>query len=321
MNRLLSTAAALLAFALPQILPAQTYPNKPIRVVIPYPAGGSADIVGRTIGAKLTEAWGQQILIDNKPGAGGNIGTEFVAKSAPDGYSLLLATDIQMAINPHVYKSLPFNPDRDFAFVAQAAFIEFVLSVHPSIPANNLTELIAHLKAHPGKYSYASSGYGSTHHLSMELLKSMTGIDMVHVPYKGSGQMLPDLISGQVQLAFTGIPQTMPHVRSGKLKAIALGSAKRLDAAPGVPTIAETLPGFEANASWNYFAPAGTPREIVMKLNAEINRILNLDNVSERLVSQGLIPIGGTPERLAERMKSDYVKWGKVVKDIGLKVE
>ena len=321
MNRLLSTAAALLAFALPQILPAQTYPNKPIRVVIPYPAGGSADIVGRTIGAKLTEAWGQQILIDNKPGAGGNIGTEFVAKSAPDGYSLLLATDIQMAINPHVYKSLPFNPDRDFAFVAQAAFIEFVLSVHPSIPANNLTELIAHLKAHPGKYSYASSGYGSTHHLSMELLKSMTGIDMVHVPYKGSGQMLPDLISGQVQLSFTGIPQTMPHVRSGKLKAIALGSAKRLDAAPGVPTIAETLPGFEANASWNYFAPAGTPREIMMKLNAEINRILNLDNVSERLVSQGLIPIGGTPERLAERMKSDYVKWGKVVKDIGLKVE
>jgi len=321
MNRLLSTAVALLAFALPQMLPAQTYPNKPIRVVIPYPAGGSADIVGRTIGAKLTEAWGQQILIDNKPGAGGNIGTEFVAKSAPDGYTLLLATDIQMGINPHIYKALPFNPDRDFAFVAQAAFIEFVLSVHPSIPANNLTELIAHLKAHPGKYSYASSGYGSTHHLSMELLKNMTGIDMVHVPYKGSGQMLPDLISGQVQLSFTGIPQTMPHVRSGKLKAIALGSAKRLDAAPGVPTIAETLPGFEANASWNYFAPAGTPREIVMKLNAEINRILNLDNVSERLVSQGLIPIGGTPERLAERMKSDYVKWGKVVKDIGLKVE
>ena len=321
MNRLLSTAAALLAFALPQMLLAQTYPNKPIRVVIPYPAGGSADVVARTVGAKLTEAWGQQILVDNKPGAGGNIATEFVAKSAPDGYTLLLATDIQMGINPHIYKALPYNPDRDFAFVVQAAFIEFVLSVHPSIPANNLTELIAHLKAHPGKYSYASSGYGSTHHLSMELLKSMAGIDMVHVPYKGSGQMLPDLISGQVQLSYTGIPQTMPHVKSGKLKAIALGSAKRLDAAPGVPVIAETLPGFEANASWNYFAPAGTPREIVMRLNAEINRILNLDDIRGRLISQGLIPIGGTPEGLAERMKSDYVKWGKVVKDIGLKVE
>ncbi|MBI5909050.1 MAG: tripartite tricarboxylate transporter substrate binding protein [Betaproteobacteria bacterium] len=321
MNRLLSTAAALLAFALPQMLSAQTYPNKPIRVVIPYAAGGGGDIVGRTIGAKLSEAWGQQILIDNKPGAGGNIGTEFVAKSAPDGYTLLLGTDIQMAINPHVYKSLPYNPDRDFAFVVQAAFIDLLLTVHPSIPANNLTELIAHLKANPGKYSYGSSGYGSTHHLSMELLKSMTGIDMVHVPYKGSGQMLPDLISGQVQLSTAGISQTMPYVRSGKLKAIAVGSAKRLDAAPGVPAIAETLPGFEANASWNYFAPAGTPREIVMQLNAEINRILKMDDIRERFASQGLIPIGGTRESLAERMKSDYVKWGKVVKDIGLKVE
>ena len=321
MNRLLSTAAALLAFALPQMLAAQTYPNKPIRVVIPYPAGGSGDVVGRTIGTKLTEAWGQQIVIDNKPGAGGNIGTEFVAKSAPDGYTLLLGSDIQMGINPHIYKALPYNPDRDFAFVVQAAFIEFVLSVHPSIPANNLRELIAHLKAHPGKYSYGSSGYGSTHHLSMELLKSMAGIDVVHVPYKGSGQILPDLISGQVQISYTGIAQTMPHVRSGKLKAIAVGSAKRLDATPGVPAIAETLPGFEANGSWDYFAPAGTPREIVMQLNAEINRILQMDEIRERFISQGLIIIGGTPERLAERMKSDYVKWGKVVKAIGLKVE
>ena len=175
---------------------AQAYPSKPIRLVVPYSAGGSPDVVGRTIGAKLTEAWGQQILIDNRPGASGNIGTEHVAKSLPDGYTLLLATDIQMAINPHMYKSLPFNPDRDFAHIVQAAFIEFVLSVHPSIPANNVRELVAYAKANPGKISYASTGTGSTHHLAIEWLKSLAGIDMVHIPYKGSGQILPDLISG-----------------------------------------------------------------------------------------------------------------------------
>lgn len=317
--RLAAVIAA--SFAIAATAFSQTYPNRPIRVVIPYAAGGSADVVGRTLGAKLTEAWGQQILIDNRAGAGGNIGTEHVARQPADGYTLLLATDIQMGINPHLYKQLPFNPDKDFAHIILGAFIEFVLSVHPSIPANTLPELAAHLKANPAKYSYASSGIGSTHHLSMEWLKSVAGVDMIHVPYKGSGQMLPDLISGQVQLAYTGIPQTMPHVKSGKLKAIAIGAARRLDAAPGVPTIAETYPGVETNASWNYFAPAGTPRDIVMKLNTELNRILQMPDVRERLISQGLIPIGGTPEQLAARMKSDYQKWGAVVRKIGLKAE
>ncbi len=317
--RIFATLAAVLALAGSAF--AQSYPNRPIRVVIPYAAGGSADVVGRTLGAKLTEAWGQQVIIDNRAGAGGNIGTEFVARSPADGYTLLLGTDIQMGINPHLYKTLPFNPDKDFAHVILGAFIEFVLAVHPSIPGTTLPELIAHLKANPGKYSYASSGIGSTHHLSMEWLKNVAGVDVVHVPYKGSGQILPDLISGQVQLAYTGIPQTMPHVRTGKLKAIAIGSAKRLDAAPGVPTIAETYPGVETNASWDYFAPAGTPRDIVMKLNSELNRILQMPDVRERLISQGLIPIGGTPEQLAARMKADYEKWGAVVRKIGLKAE
>lgn len=300
---------------------AQSYPNKPIRVIIPYAAGGTADGVARGIGARLTEAWGQQVLVDNRPGGGGNIGSEQVARSQPDGYTLLLATDIQMAINPHLFKQMPFNPDRDFAAVIQAAFVEFVLTVHPSIPANTLPELVAFLKANPGKYSYASAGLGSTHHLSMEWLKSVAGFDVVHVPYKGSGQILPDLISGQVQLAYSGIPPAMPFVKVGKLKAIAIGAANRIEAAPGVPTIAEYYPGIETNASWNFFAPAGTPRDVVARLNTEINRILSIPEVRERLISQGLVPVGGTPEHLAARMKSDYVKWGKVIRQIGLKPE
>lgn len=300
---------------------AQGYPNKPIRVVVPYSAGGSGDVVARTIGVKLTEAWGQQIIVDNRPGAGGNIGTENVARAPADGYTLLLGTDIQMAINPHIFRNLPFDPDKDFEPVVQGAFIEFVLSVNPIIPANNLPELIAFLKASPGKYSYASSGVGSTHHLSMEWLKHVAGVNVVHVPYKGSGQTLPDLISGQVQLAYTGIAQTMPYVKAGKLKAIAIGAAQRISAVPGVATISETYPGVETNGSWNYFAPAGTPREIVMKINTEVNRILAMPEVRERFVSQGLFPIGGTPEKLAARMKSDYQKWGAVIRTIGLKAE
>ena len=311
-------AAAIVACTVVQ---AQTYPNKPIRVIIPYAAGGTADVVGRAIGVKLTEAWGQQILIDNRAGGGGNIGTDQVARSSADGYTLLLATDIQMAINPHLFKQLPFNPDKDFAPVIQAAFVEFMLTVHPSIQANTLPELVAFLKTHPGKYSYASAGLGSTHHLSMEWLKSVAKFDVVHVPYKGSGQILPDLISGQVQLAYTGIAPAMPYVKAGRLKVIAIGAANRLDAVPGVPTIAEYYPGIETNASWNFFAPAGTPREIVLKLNTEINRILLIPEVRERLILQGLTPVGGSPEHLAARMKSDYIKWGKVIQEIGLKSE
>ena len=310
--------AGLAPFAAPQ---AQSYPGKPIRVIIPYAAGGTADGVGRGIGIRLTETWGQQVLIDNRPGGGGNIGSEMVARAAPDGYTLLLATDIQMAINPHLFKQMPFNPDKDFAYVVQAAFVEFVLTVHPSIPAGTLPELVAFLKANPGKYSYASAGLGSTHHLGMEWLKRVAGFDVLHVPYKGSGQILPDLISGQVQLAYSGIPPAMPHVKAGKLKAIAIGASSRLDAVPGVPTIAEFYPGVETNASWNFYAPAGTPRDIIVKLNTEINRILLIPEVRERLISQGLVPIGGSPEQLAARMKSDYAKWGKVIQDIGLKPE
>jgi tripartite-type tricarboxylate transporter receptor subunit TctC len=317
-DRLASVGCAIVLLAAVSIAQAQPYPSKPIRLIVPYAPGGSGDMVARTVGAKLTEVWGQQVLVDNRPGAAGIMGAGQVAHALADGYTLLVGTDAQMAISPHIQKSLPYDPDKDFAHIVQAAFIEFILTTHPSMPGHTLGELVAHLKANPGKYSYASPGIGSSAHLSMEWFKSVAGVEIVHVPYKGSGQILLDTISGVVQIAYTGIPQTMPHAAAGRLKAIAIGSAKRLSAAPGVPTMAETYPGFEANASWNFAAPAGTPRDIILKLNNEINRILLLPDVGERLSAQGLIPIGGTPEQFALRMKSDYQKWGNVIRRIGM---
>lgn len=300
---------------------AQTYPNRPIKLVVPFPPGGSGDLVARLVGNKLTEAWGQQIIVDFKPGATGNIGAELVARSPADGYSLMLGIDTQMVINPHFYKNLPYNPDKDFTPIVPVVFIGYVLLVHPSIPGNNLSEVMAYFRAKPGKYSYASLGIGSIHHLSTEMLKSVAGVDLVHVPYKGAAQTLIDLIGGEIQLVYTGVPQAMPHVRAGKAKAIAVGSAQRLDAVPGVPTIAETYPGFETTSSWHIFGPAGTPPDVVRKINAEVNRILEQPDVRERLNSQGLFVLGGSPEKLAATLKSDYEKWGAVIRSLKLKPE
>lgn len=299
---------------------AQTYPDKPIRLVVPFAAGGSGDIVGRTIGVKLTEAWGEQILIDNRPGAAGAIGAAIVAKSPPDGYTLLLADDSPLTITPHIRK-VPFDPQKDLVPVVSVARIEFLLVVHPSVPARSLPELVALLKANPGKYSYASSGIGSIHHLSMEWFKQLAGVKMLHVPYKGSGQMLPDVIAGQVPITYAGLAQTMPHVRAGKLRALAIGGPKPVAAAPGIPPIAEFYPGFNGTTAWNVLAPAGTPRKIVRKLNAEINRVLKLPEVSKQLTSNGLFPVGGSSQQLAASLKAANAHWGKLIKQIGLKPE
>jgi tripartite-type tricarboxylate transporter receptor subunit TctC len=302
---------------------AQAYPSKPIRLIIPFAPGGSGDVVGRLVGAKLTEAWGQQFLIEHRPGANGTIGYAAARDRPADGYTLMLGTDTQIVTLPHITPNLGYY-DKDFDPVVQGVLIAYVLAVHPSIPADTVPELVAYLKANRGKHSYAHSGIGSIHHLSMEMLKSVVGLnvaDVIGVAYKGSGQYLMDLVGGQVQLAYQGIPQTMPHVRNGRLKAIAVGSAQRLDAAPGVPAIAETYPGFETTASWNYFAPVGTPRDIVLKLNAEINKILAMPDVRESLTAQGLYPIGGSPEKLAARMRSDYDKWGDIIRKLNLKPE
>ncbi|HKQ29343.1 MAG TPA: tripartite tricarboxylate transporter substrate binding protein [Burkholderiales bacterium] len=311
----------LLATLLCALAHAQTYPSKPVRFVVPFAPGGSGDVVGRTIGAKLTEAWGQQILIDNRPGAAGTIGAAIVARSPADGYTLLLADDSPLAITPHIQNSLPFDPQKDFAPIVPIAQIEFLLTVHPSVPAANLAELVALLKANPGKYSYASAGIGSIHHLSMEWLKQAAGVDMVHVPYKGSGQILPDVIAGQVAITYTGLAQTMPFVQGGKLKAIAIGGPRRVGSAPGVPPVAETYAGFNGTTSWNLLAPAGTPPDILQKLNIEVNRILRDPQTVQQLESRGLFPLGGSAEQFAVRMKADFEKWGKIIADVGLKAE
>lgn len=300
---------------------AQSYPSKPIRFVVPFAAGGSGDVVGRLIGMRLSEAWGQQVIIDNRPGAAGAIGAAMVARSTADGYTLLLADDSPLSITPHIQKNLSFDAEKDFAPIIPVAQIEFVLTVNPSLPVSNLSEFIGLLKKEPGKYSYASAGIGSIHHLSMKWFKRLAGVDMVHAPYKGSGQILPDVISGQVGVTYTGMAQTMPFVKAGKLKVLALGGPLRNSAAPGIPPIAESFPGFNGTTSWNLLAPAGTPREIVQKLNVDINKILRDPEVAEQLVSRGLFPLGGTSEQFAARMRADYQKWGKLIAEIGVKAE
>lgn len=297
------------------------FPVKPVRIIVPYAPGGSGEVVARHVGVKLTELWGQQVIVEAKPGASGMIGTEYVAKAPADGYTLLLGTDIQFAINPALYAKIAYDPEKDFEPVAQAANIEFVLVTPASLNVKTLPELVALAKANPGALNYASSGSGSTHHLSMELLKSMTGVDINHVPYKGSGQALPDVISGQVQMMYVGVAQTIPHIRSGRLRGLAVGSAKRLPAVPEIPTFAESYPGFEANASWNFFAPAATPKDIVAQLNRDIVRVLRTPEVVTRLSEGGLEVIGSTPGELAARMRADRTKWGRVVRRLNLKVD
>lgn len=301
---------------------AQSWPSKPVRIVVPYPAGGSGDIVARAIGQKMSEGLGQQVIVDNRPGANGNIGTEAVARSAADGYTLLLATDIQFAISPALGIKLPYDPVKDFEPVSLVAFVELVLAAHPSLGVNNMQELVALARSRPGRINYASTGPGSTHHLSIELLKSMGGFDVTHVPYKGAGQALPDLISGQVQLMQLGVPQTLPHLKAGRVKALGVGASRRLAVLPDVPTIAEQgFPGYEANNSWDLYAPAGTPGEIIERLHREIVRVVALPDVRERFTATGLDPIGSAPAELKARMKADFDKWSRIIRQLGLRVE
>ena len=314
-------AAAILMVLVGPGAGAQTYPAKPIRVIVPYAAGGSGDVVGRTIGARLTQAWGVQILIDNRPGAAGAIGSALAAKAPPDGYTLLLSDDSPLTILPHLRKDLQYDPAKDLVPVVAIAVVEFVLTVHPSVPAANIRELVTLLKANPSKYSYASAGLGSIHHLSMEWFKQISGVDIVHVPYKGSGQILPDVIAGQVPITYTGLAQTMPMVNAEKLRVLALGGPKRVSAAPGVPSLAETYPGFNGTTAWNFFAAAGTPNDVVQKLNSEVNRILKQPEVAESLTSRGLFPVGGTVEEFSASLRETSARWGRLIRQIGLKLE
>lgn len=318
--RLLPLLAMASVTLMAEVAAAQTYPSRPIRIVITFPAGGPTDTVVRPIAQRLNEAWGQPVILDNRGGAGGVVGTEIVARAAPDGYNLLVGTAGGMAINPNLMASLPYDPFRDFAPVGMLVINPQILVAHPSLPASNVKELVALAKAKPGQLNFGSSGTGTATHLGMELLKLATGIDVVHVPYKGGAPAVTDLIAGQVQMIFVSMPSVMPHVQSGRLKALAVGSAKRVGSAPDVPTVAEAgYPGFEY-ANWNaLFAPAGTPTAVVTKLNAEVVRILSDPALAQRLSAQGAEPAPGSPESLGRYLRQDYERWKKVIKTGGIK--
>ena len=309
-------AAACLA-AVPLAAHAQGYPNKPVRLVVPYPPGGPTDIVARVVAQKLSEQTGQQFIIDNRPGAGGNTGAELVARSAPDGYTLVVATTAH-AINPSLFKSLGYKLTKDFAPVSLLTSGPLVIVATPDLPASNVTELIALAKARPGGLNFASSGNGQSTHLAAELFASMAGVKMTHIPYKGSAPALTDVMGGQAQLMFDTMLSAMPQVKGGKLKALAVTSAKRSAAAPDLPTVAESgLPGYEAIA-WNgLLAPAGTPPEVIARLSAELKKALALPEVKDKFEAQGFAATWNTPEAFGSFMNAEVQKWAQVVKVSG----
>ena len=300
---------------------AQSYPSRPIKIVVPYPPGGFNDTLGRTLAAKFTEAWGQPAVVENKPGGNTLIGNDFVAKSPPDGYTLLMVA-FPFSVVPSLFKTMPYNTVNDFAPVILAASSANLLVVNPSLPVKSVGELLALAKSKPGSLSYASTGNGSSNHISMELFKTLAGVDILHVPYKGSAPAVTDLLGGQVQLMFDNTPNVLPHVKAGKLRALGSSRTKRDALTPDVPTIAEAgVPGYDLSVWFGVVAPAGTPKEVVQKLNAEVIKILAMPDVRERFLAQGVEPQGSTPEQFAEHIRSQMAKWGKLVQDAGVKAE
>jgi tripartite-type tricarboxylate transporter receptor subunit TctC len=322
MRRIATTVLAFLFMGFGHAVVAQTYPAKPIRIVVPFPAGGIADLFSRHIGQKLTDTWGQPVIVDNRPGAGGNIGAEIVAKSPPDGYTLVMGSIGTHSVNVSLFSKLPYDPLRDFAPVALVMEAEGLLVLHPSVPAKSVKELIALARARPGQVAYASAGHGTASHLAGELFKSMAKVDMVHVPYKGNVPAITDLIGGQTSLLFATMPTVLPQVQAGRLKALAVTSSARSPAAPELPTIAEAaLPGYSVTNWIGLFAPAGTQRDIVVKLNGETVRIMQAPDVQKRLLAEGAKFTPTTPDAFTAFVKSEIAKWAKVVKEAGIRVD
>jgi tripartite-type tricarboxylate transporter receptor subunit TctC len=326
MNRLLAIFALMLVsclLALAAPVHAQSYPAKPMRLVVPFPPGGPLDIMGRGIAQKLQEAWSQPMVIDNRPGAGGGIGADLVAKSPGDGYTLLMGAVSTHAINPSLYAKIPYDPHKDFVPVALVAQVPNVLVVNPALPVQSVKDLIAYAKANPGSLSFGSGSTGSTGHLAGELFKTMAGVDMVHIPYKGGAPAMQDLLAGQTQLMFDNLANALPQVKAGKLRAIAVTTVARAPSVPELPTIAESgLPGFDLTTWFGIFAPAGTPPEVVAKLNAEIAKALSAKDLAERLAAMGTVPPeNNTPERFAAFVRSEAAKYARVVKDSGARVD
>jgi tripartite-type tricarboxylate transporter receptor subunit TctC len=301
---------------------AQTdFPARAIRIVVPFPAGGATDIAARILAERMALDWKQAVTVDNRPGAGGNIGSDVVAKSAPDGYNLIMGVTGSHAINTSLYARMPYDPVKDFEAISQVAVVPNVVVVHPSVAASTLPELVALARKEPGKLNYASLGNGTAAHLTMEMFKASAGIDIVHVPYKGSAPAVADLIAGQVQTMVDGLPSALPHVKAGKLKALAVTSAKRSRAAPELPTIAESYPGFSADAWSGLFAPKGTPKAVVDKIAAETQMILKLPETQKRLGELGAEPVGSSPAEFTQFVQREIDKWARVVKASGARLD
>lgn len=300
---------------------AQSYPNKPIRIIVPFPPGGISDVMSRVFGQKFTDSWNQPVIVENRAGAGGNIGADIVAKSPPDGYTLVMGSIGTHAVNVSLFSKLPYDPIRDFAPIALVIEADGLLVLHPSVPVKTVKDLIALARARPGQLAYASAGNGTASHLAGELFKSMAKIDLVHVPYKGNVPAISDLVGGQTSMLFATLPTVLPLAKAGRLHALAVTGAQRNPAVPDVPTMADTLPGFEVTNWIALFAPAGTPADIVAKLNAEIMRIMRMPDVQSRLVSEGAKFTPNTPSEFAAFVKSEITKWGKVIKDSGARVD
>jgi tripartite-type tricarboxylate transporter receptor subunit TctC len=314
--------AGALSFAFAAAASAQAYPTKPIRVIVPYAAGGTSDILARQIGPKLTEAWGQPVVVENKPGANGNVGADFVAKSAPDGYTLLLTDLGGLVISASVYPKLPFNPSKDFTPVVMVSYSPHVLAVNPEVKVKDVKELVALAKAYPGKLNFAISGIGGAPQLAGIEFAQRTGVDWTYIPYKGGADAVTGVIGGQAHVLFNGMLATWPHVTSGKLRAIAISAAKRVPSAPDTPTVAEQgLPGFETGSYQGVVGPLGIPRETVSKLNAELVKVLNAAEMKERFAKQGTEVRTDTPESLGKWLGTEQAKWAKVVRESGAKFE
>ena len=301
---------------------AQGYPAKPLRLVVPFPAGGNTDIYARPIAQKLGDLLGQQVVVDNRPGAGGSIGGELVAKSPPDGYTLIAGTTSTFGIGPNLYRKLPYDPVKDFTPVILSSLAQNMLVVHPSVPARSVKELIALARAHPGKLNFASAGNGTSSHVAGELFKSMAKVELTHIPYKGTGLAMIDLLSGQVDMIFDSVTTALTQVKAGKLRALAVTGSRRLELMPDLPTVSEAgVPGFEVSAWFAIFAPANTPKGVVARLNSELNKVLLMPEIRATWAQQGAEVAGGAPERLAAHVESELAKWAKVVREANIRLE
>ena len=319
---LLRTVSTVILSALAVSAVADDYPNKAIRLIMPYPVGGSIDIAGRMVAQRLADNLGQAVVVDNRTGAGGIVGTETGARAAPDGYTVLMGGTGTLALSPSLQKNLPYDPNKDFTPVTLLVTIPYVVVVQPSFKAANIRELIALAKAKPNEINYGSGGSGSAPHLAAELFKTMADVRITHVPYKGSTPAITDTMSGQVQLTFTGIPSVMTQMKAGRLRPIGVTSLKRTAALPEVPTIAESgVPGYEVNPWFGVLLPARTPQPLVSRLNAEILKVLQLPATRERFAAEGFEAVGNTPAQFAAYIKAEQIKWGKVIKDAGIKAD